>query len=312
MPFTDRARIHVEGGRGGDGCLSFRREPHKPRGGPDGGNGGRGGHIRLAVRSDVEDLSHFRSRVHYRGEPGGHGEGSRRDGGAGVDLIVAVPPDTRVARDGDRIAHLIDEGESVQVARGGDGGVGNRAFRSSTNQAPRTTTPGEQGEATWLTLEFRLPVDVALVGLPNSGKSSLLRSLTGAPAGVAAYPQSTREPELGMLEDEFGAQWLVVDLPGVDDRGLPRPRAHLEQLEHARILLHCVDASDPRDAEARIALVAGAVEPYARADARTVVVATGCPDDEKPPWADWAVDLADGDAVPELAGWLRGGLEAAA
>jgi GTP-binding protein len=312
VPFTDRARIHVEGGRGGDGCLSFRREPHKPRGGPDGGNGGRGGHVLLVVDPTADDLSFFRSHVHFTAPSGGHGEGSRRDGRSGEDLSVPVPPDTRVIRDGDLIARLTEPGQTIQVAQGGTGGIGNRAFRSSTNRAPRTTTPGEAGEATWLRLEFRLPADVAIVGLPNSGKSALLGALTGAPAAVAAYPHSTREPELGTMTDDYGERRLVVDLPGVDDAGRPRRHAHLEQLEHARVILHCVDATDPREPAERIALVRQAIAEHRPDGTRELVVATGCPPEERPDWADWALELADGGRAPDLAATLMQSLERAA
>jgi GTP-binding protein len=274
--------------------MSFRREPHKPRGGPDGGNGGRGGRVILEVDARVEDLSHFRAKAHFRARPGGHGEGANRDGRAGADVVIAVPSDTRVFRDEVEIARLREGDEPIQVARGGDGGIGNRAFRSSTNRAPRTTTPGEAGEATWLTLEFRLPIDVAIVGLPNSGKSSLLRALTGAPAAVAAYPQSTQQPELGTIEDDYGERRLIADLPGLDDAGQPRAHAHLEQLERAGILLHCVDADDPRDPLQRIALVRQGIERWRREDAREIVVATGGVPGFPPEWADLAVDLQPG------------------
>ena len=274
--------------------MSFRREPHKPRGGPDGGNGGRGGRVMLQVDPTVEDLSLFGAKAHFRARSGGNGEGANRDGRSGEDLVIPVPPDTRVFRDDVEIARLSEGDEPIQVARGGDGGTGNRAFRSSTNQAPRRTTPGQAGEATWLTLEFRLPVAVALVGLPNSGKSSLLRALTGAPATVAAYPQSTRQPELGMLVDEDGEHWLVADLPGLDDAGRPRQSSFLGQLERAGLILHCVDATDPRDAEQRMALVRGGVAEYRDPDAQELVIATGCPAVEQPDWGDLAADVADG------------------
>ena len=153
--------------------------------------------------------------------------------------MVPVPPGTRVLRDGHVIAELADAGDRVPVARGGDGGVGNRAFRSSTRQAPRNTTPGTAGEEAWLTLELRLPVDVGIVGLPNAGKSALLVALTGAAATVAPYPQSTREPAFGPLEDEDANLYLVADLPGLAGDGTPRRDAHLEQLERASVVLHC-------------------------------------------------------------------------
>ncbi|HWH13345.1 MAG TPA: GTPase [Miltoncostaeaceae bacterium] len=308
--FTDRARIHVEGGHGGGGAVSFRRERYIPRGGPDGGNGGRGGSVVLVADVDVVDLSRFRHAVHHRARPGGNGEGRARHGRAGADLEVRVPPGTRVLRDGHVIADLRAPGDRVPVARGGEGGVGNRVFRSSTHQAPREAVPGMPGERAWLTLEFRLPVDAVLVGLPNAGKSALLRALTGAGATVAAYPHSTREPALGPLEDPDGRLHLVADLPGLAADGTPRADAHLEQAERARVVLHCVDVSDPEPAEDRIARVRAGVAPFLGPDAEEWVVATNADPDERPAWAQWAVeaDLGLGiDALrAALAARLRG------
>jgi GTP-binding protein len=274
--------------------MSFRREPHKPRGGPDGGNGGRGGRVVLRVDPTVEDLSYFRTKGHFRARSGGNGEGANKDGRSGEDVVILVPPDTRVFRDDVEIARVYEGDEPIQVARGGNGGTGNRAFRSSTNQAPRKTTPGERGEAAWLTLEFRLPVAAALVGLPNSGKSGLLRALTGAPATVAAYPQSTRQPELGILLDEDGERWLLADLPGLDDAGLPRTPSFLGQLERADVIVHCVDATDPRDPQERLAMIRDGIAEYRSDEGSEIVVATACPPDELPGWADLAADVPEG------------------
>lgn len=311
MPFTDRAQIHVEGGRGGNGCLSFRREPRTPRGGPDGGNGGRGGNVVLVADDQVTDLSRFRHAVHHRAAAGGHGEGRVRHGRAGGELVVPVPPGTRVLRDGHRIAELAEAGDRVPVARGGDGGVGNRAFRSSTNQAPRTTVPGLAGEEAWLTLELRLPVDVAIVGLPNAGKSALLVALTGAAATVAAWPQSTREPAFGPLVDDDGNLYLVADLPGLAADGAPRPDSHLEQLERARVVLHALDATDPEPAGARLGRARAGLQGLVPAGAREIVVAMAADPADPPPWADLAVDAESGAGIDALRagvlGALRGG-----
>jgi GTP-binding protein len=310
VPFTDRARIHVEGGRGGDGCLSFRREPHIPRGGPDGGNGGRGGSVLLVADPDLEDLSPFRQAVHHRAPSGANGEGARKDGRAGRDLVIAVPVGTRVSRDGHEIARLGDGGERVQVARGGDGGVGNRAFRSSTNRSPRQTTPGEGGEAAWLTLEFVLPVDVAVIGLPNSGKSSLLRALTGAGARVAAYPFTTVEPELGPLPDEAGARtWLVAELPGIGVDGAAGDQHYLGHAERARVILHCIDGSDPRGVEERLGPVRAAVAPWRAAGAAELVVATGVDPADPIPGVDACVDAETGAGMEALRRRVVGLLE---
>lgn len=297
MPFTDRARIHVAGGHGGEGSMSFRREAHIPRGGPDGGNGGRGGSVFLAVDPDLEDLSRFRQAVHHRAGTGGHGSGSRRDGAAGADLVIAVPSGTRVFRDGRLIVDLDASAGRVQVARGGDGGVGNRAFRSSTNRAPRRTGPATAGEETWLTLELRLAVDAVLVGLPNSGKSALLRALTGAATREAPFPHSTREPAFGPLEDEYGEVLILVDLPGLAADGSPREHHHLAQIERARLLLHCLDGTDPEPAADRLARGRAGLAPWRPADAPELVIATGLPPGEPVPEADLVADCESGEGV---------------
>lgn len=301
MSFTDRAQIHVEGGRGGNGCLSFRREPKIPRGGPDGGNGGRGGSVVLVADEQVTDLSRFRHAVHHTAPRGAHGEGRLRHGRSGGDLEVSVPPGTRVLRDGHAIAHLAAPGDRVAVVRGGDGGVGNKAFASSTNRAPRTATPGAEGEGAWVVLEYRMPVDIALVGLPNAGKSALLVALTGAAATVAPYPQSTREPALGPLEDEDGELLLVADLPGLAAGGEPRPDHHLGQLERAAVVLICLQADDDEPFTAALDAVRAGIAPFRPARAAELVVAThGDMIDTVPRGADLVVDSLSGQGIDDL------------
>ncbi len=299
MSFTDRARIHVQGGRGGNGCLSFRREAHVPKGGPDGGNGGRGGRVLLVVDETMEDLSRFRHAVHHRADSGGHGQGARKHGRGGDDLQIAVPVGTRVLRDDMQIA-LMEPGDVVQVAQGGDGGIGNRAFRSSTNQAPRQTIPGTDGEATWLTLELRLDIAVALVGLPNSGKTLLLSALTGAPQRDEPWPHSTTEPGFGPLEDDYGEQHLVADLPGIGRDGTPRAGHALDQLERVRVVIHCVDATDPEPASERIGRVRAALAEWVPDGATEVVVACAADPAEPEAWADFSVDSASGGGISAL------------
>jgi len=300
VPFTDRARIHVEGGHGGHGGLSFRREARVPKGGPDGGNGGRGGDVVVVADDQVEDLSRFRHAVHHRAAAGANGERRIRHGKQGADAEVHVPPGTRIVRDQAVIAEVRVPGDRVVVARGGNGGVGNRVFRSSTHRAPRETVPGAPGEAAWLTLELRLPIDVAIVGLPNSGKSALLVALTGAAAVVAPYPHSTREPAFGPLVDDDLEIHLVADLPGVAADGTPRPDAFLTQCERARVILHCVAADLPEPPPARIAAVEAAVAAFASPAARRIVVATSADPAQVPAWADYAVDSASGAGVAGL------------
>ena len=299
MPFTERAQIHVEGGRGGDGALSFRREAHKPRGGPDGGNGGRGGSVLLVADPEVTDLSRFRHAVHHRAESGRSGEGSAKHGRSGADLVVAVPLGTRVRRDGEVIAELREAGQRCPVARGGEGGIGNRAFRSSTKRAPRTTVPGEDGEKTWLELELRLPLDAVLVGLPNAGKSAVLRALTGGAAAVAPYPHSTTEPAFGPLEDADGNLYLVADLPGLAEDGTPRRGSSLAQMERARLILHCVDASHPEPVEERLARARAGLEPFRPARVPELVVLTRAGEGAAPAGA-IAVDAETGEGVDAL------------
>jgi GTPase len=304
MSFTDRVQIHVQAGRGGHGCLSFRREAHTPRGGPDGGNGGRGGDVLLVADEQVTDLGTFRTRVHHKAPTGGAGEGRNRHGRNGDDLEIHVPPGTRVLRDGHEVAVLMQPGDSVPVARGGGGGVGNRAFRSSTHRAPRVTVPGDDGEEAWLTLEMRLPVAVAIIGLPNCGKTALLNALTGAHASVAPYPHTTNEPALGPLEDEYGVIHLVADLPGLAADGTERRGAALMQMERASVVLHCLDASDPEDPADRLARVRAGVAAYMPERAREVVVATKCDLAPAPPQADIATSVETGEGIAALRGEL--------
>lgn len=305
MPFTDRARIHVAGGRGGEGSMSFRREAHIPRGGPDGGNGGRGGSVFLEVDADVEDLSRFRHAIHHKAATGSAGSGSRRDGRAGSDLVIVVPAGTRVFRDGRQIISMDAGAGRVQVARGGDGGIGNRAFRSSTNRAPRRTVPSTDGEETWLTLELRLAVDAVMVGLPNSGKSALLRALTGAATREAPYPHSTREPAFGPLEDEYGYVLTIADLPGLAADGTPREHSHLTQIERARLLVHCLDGTDPEPAADRLVRARAGLARWRPDDVRELVVATGLPPDEDVPEADLTVDCESGAGVEAVRERIR-------
>jgi GTP-binding protein len=308
MSFTDRVQIHVQAGRGGHGCLSFRREAHSPKGGPDGGNGGRGADVLLVADEQLTDLSPFRTRVHHKAPAGGDGEGRNRHGRSGDALEVHVPPGTRVLRDGHELAMLAHPGESVSVARGGTGGVGNRAFRSSTHRAPRVTVPGEDGEEAWVVLEMRLPVAVAIIGLPNSGKTALLNAITGASATVAPYPHTTNEPAFGPLEDEFGVIHLVADLPGLAADGTERSGAALGQLELATVVLHCLDSADPEDPAQRLARVRAGVAGVMPDGAREVVVATRCDLAPAPPEADIATSAETGEGIAtlrdELIRWL--------
>ncbi len=243
----DRARIHVQGGAGGDGCASFRREAHVPRGGPDGGDGARGGDVVLVCDDSLRDLQSFTRRSHFRASPGGRGEGALRHGADGQALLLRVPPGTEaVGADGDlegRRWELLRHGQRVQLAHGGAGGRGNKRFATPTRQAPHFAERGLPGEAGWLELRLRLLADVGLVGLPNAGKSSLLARLTRAAPRVAAYPFTTLEPVLGVLEADE-RQLVVADIPGLIEgasEGAGLGHEFLAHVERTRLLVHVLD-----------------------------------------------------------------------
>ena len=246
----DRARIHVQAGAGGDGCSSFRREAHVPRGGPDGGDGGRGGPVVLVCDDSLRDLQEFRRKVHYSAGRGGHGEGALRHGADGDALVIRVPPGTQITgtegEGGDldgRRWELLAPAQRATVARGGGGGKGNKRFTTPTRQAPRFAERGLAGEGGWLELRLKLLADVGLVGMPNAGKSSLLARLTRAAPKVAAYPFTTLSPVLGVLEAE-DRQLVVADIPGLIEgasEGAGLGHDFLAHVERTRLLVHVLD-----------------------------------------------------------------------
>ena len=240
----DRARIHVEAGRGGDGCLSFRREAHVPKGGPNGGDGGRGGDVVLVCDDSLRDLESFRRKSHFKAGRGGHGEGSLRHGKDGATLEIRVPPGTEALIEADRTLHdLVTPGQRALVARGGPGGRGNKRFAGPTHQTPRFAERGLAGEDTWITLQLKLLADVGLVGLPNAGKSSLLTRLTRAHPKVADYPFTTLEPALGTLETD-DRQLVIADIPGLIEgasAGAGLGHDFLAHIERTRLLVHVLD-----------------------------------------------------------------------
>jgi GTP-binding protein len=249
---TDRARIEVSAGAGGNGSVSFRREAHVPKGGPDGGDGGRGADVVLRCDDSLRDLQSFRRRAHYRAEAGGHGQGNQRSGADGDPLVVAVPPGTQVERwDGTRF-DLVRPGQEVTLAQGGSGGRGNTRFKSSTRQTPRLAERGLPGEEGVAELHLKLLADVGLVGLPNAGKSSLISRLTRAQPKVAAYPFTTLEPVLGTLE-AADRQLVIADIPGLIEgasSGAGLGHEFLAHVERTRLLVHVLDlapldGSDP-------------------------------------------------------------------
>jgi GTPase len=249
----DHAKVHLQAGAGGDGSTSFRREAHVPRGGPDGGDGGRGGEVVLICDEGLRDLQSFRRKAIYRAGQGGYGEGSQRHGADGETLTIRVPPGTEVTgcagpagEEGDlegRRWELLRDGQRAVVAKGGSGGRGNKRFATATRQAPRFSERGLPGEEGWLELKLKLLADVGLVGLPNAGKSSLLARLTRAAPKVANYPFTTLSPVLGVLDD--GERQLVVaDIPGVIEgasEGAGLGHDFLAHVERTRLLVHVLD-----------------------------------------------------------------------
>jgi GTP-binding protein len=242
----DRARIHVQAGGGGDGCLSFRREAHVPKGGPDGGDGGRGGDVVLVCDDSGRDLESFRRRSHFKARRGGHGQGALRHGADGETLEIAVPPGTEVLVEQDGTRHdLVRPGQRAVVARGGTGGRGNKRFAGPTHQTPRFAERGLPGEETWVTLQLKLLADAGLVGLPNAGKSSMLARLTRAHPKVASYPFTTLEPVLGTLEADE-RQLVIADIPGLIEgasAGAGLGHDFLAHVERTRLLVHVLDLS---------------------------------------------------------------------
>ena len=260
----DRAKIQVEAGAGGNGVVSFRREAHVPRGGPDGGDGGRGGDVVLVCDASRRDLASLRFSPHQRAGRGGHGEGGQRHGARGADAVVPVPPGTEVSGLEGRRYDLLEPGQRAIVAAGGGGGHGNKRFASSTRQAPRFAERGLPGESGWIELRLKLLADAGLVGLPNAGKSSLLARLTRAAPKIADYPFTTLEPILGTIDD--GERQLVLaDIPGLIEgaaAGVGLGHEFLAHVERCRLLVHLVAIDDAfgADEESPVAALAGAYE----------------------------------------------------
>ncbi|HEX4751595.1 MAG TPA: GTPase ObgE [Solirubrobacterales bacterium] len=241
----DTAKIWVEGGAGGDGCISFRREAHVPKGGPDGGDGGHGGDVVLVCDPSRRDLGALRGSKHFRAERGRHGEGSNRSGARGESREIPVPPGTQAVTVEGADVDLIEPGQRAVVAQGGRGGHGNKRFTTSVRQAPRFAENGTQGEQDWIELRLKLLADVGLVGLPNAGKSSLLGRLTRATPKVADYPFTTLSPALGTIEGE-DRQAVLADIPGLIEgaaAGLGLGHEFLAHVERCSMLVHLVELS---------------------------------------------------------------------
>ncbi len=244
--FIDEVEIHVRGGRGGNGCLSFRREKFVPQGGPDGGNGGDGGDVVIQASPDVDTLLDLAGHHHWIAHNGCHGQGKNKQGRRGANVILKVPPGTLIYdRDsGILLKDLTEQGQRICAAHGGRGGRGNRAFASPTNQTPREYEPGAPGQERWLRLELKLIADVGIVGLPNAGKSTLLSRLSHARPKIADYPFTTREPVLGIVELSDFRRFVMADIPGLVEgahRGAGLGDAFLRHIERTRVLLHLID-----------------------------------------------------------------------
>ncbi len=249
MRFIDYAIIHVKAGNGGKGCVSFRREKYVPRGGPDGGDGGRGGHVIFVAENELNTLLDFRYKKDYRARGGGHGMGKKMHGRDGGDLVVPVPSGTLIkdADTGEVIADLDRDGKSVVIVRGGRGGLGNWHFRTATRQTPRFAQPGEEGEERSLVLELKLLADVGLIGLPNAGKSTLISVISSARPKIAEYPFTTLVPNLGVVKLEKYRSFVVADIPGLIEgahKGTGLGFQFLRHVERTSMLLHLVDISE--------------------------------------------------------------------
>jgi GTP-binding protein len=247
VKFIDEAIITVESGDGGRGCVSFRREKHVPRGGPDGGDGGKGGDVILKSTSRRRTLFPFQLKRQFKAKNGAHGQGKQKTGRNGKDLIIEIPPGTLV-KDADTSEVLKDftaTGDSHTVVSGGRGGLGNARFKTSTNRAPRYAQPGEEGQNRRLKLELKLLADVGIIGLPNAGKSTLISKISSANPKIGNYPFTTLTPTLGVVETDWSDPFVVADIPGLIEgahAGAGLGTQFLRHIERTRILIHLIDA----------------------------------------------------------------------
>ncbi len=249
--FVDQVTIYCKAGDGGNGCLSFRRESHVPRGGPNGGDGGRGGQVVIRAARNVSSLANIVGHKHWRAESGRNGEGNRRTGRSGEDIEILVPPGTiiRDSKRGHVLKDLSQDGDSVIVARGGRGGRGNTHFATATNRTPREFEDGQPGEERNVALELKLIADVGLIGKPNAGKSTLLSRLSRAHPEIAAYPFTTKYPNLGLVRAGYDQQFVVADIPGLIEgahAGVGLGHEFLKHVERTKVLVHLVEPQ-PQD-----------------------------------------------------------------
>lgn len=266
MSFIDEAKFHVKAGDGGNGCVSFRREKYVPKGGPNGGDGGKGGDVYIQASSKLQSLIDFKYQIHYKAERGTHGSGKDMHGRKGKDCYILVPAGSVIkdAETDEVLADLVEDGTVYLAARGGHGGLGNTHFSSGTNRTPRIATNGKEGDEFWLKIELKLLADIGLVGLPNAGKSTLLSQLSAANPKIASYPFTTLEPQLGVLHFEYNRSCIIADIPGLVEgasQGIGLGHTFLRHIERTKILLHVVDASQ-EDAVPDFKMINGELEKY--------------------------------------------------
>jgi GTP-binding protein len=247
MQFLDQAKVYVRSGDGGNGCVSFRREKFVEFGGPDGGDGGKGGDVIVECVANLNTLLDYRFQQHFKAKKGGHGKGQNRSGPKGADVVLKVPPGTQILDQDNEtlIADLTKPGETIVLARGGNGGFGNTHFKSSTKQAPRHANPGQKGEELTIWLRLKLIADAGIIGLPNAGKSTFLAAVSAAKPKIADYPFTTLHPQLGVVS-AGGREFVLADIPGLIEgahEGAGLGDRFLGHVERCRVLLHLVDAT---------------------------------------------------------------------
>jgi GTP-binding protein len=254
--FIDQAKIYIRSGDGGNGCVSFRREKYIPKGGPDGGDGGRGGDIIAVADPNVNTLMHFRYKRHFKARRGEDGRGKNQHGANADDITITVPPGTMIFNDDDdSLICDLNKGESLVLAKGGKGGFGNDHFKGPTNQVPRESTDGEDGQEFYLRMELKLIADVGLLGKPNAGKSTLLGAVTRASPKIADYPFTTLSPQLGIVDLDTSRRLVIADIPGLIEgaaQGAGLGHEFLRHIERTRVLVHLIeieptDGSSPAD-----------------------------------------------------------------
>ena len=298
MHFLDQAKIYIRAGAGGPGAVSFRREKYVEYGGPDGGNGGKGGDVIFEAVAGLNTLIDFRSSQHFKAPRGGHGMGKSRHGAGGKDLVIKVPVGTQIISDEDRetvLADLVEAGQRVTMLEGGMGGRGNESYKTSTNRAPRQHQPGMPAEEMWVWLRLKLLADVGLVGLPNAGKSTFINALTNAKAKVGDYPFTTLHPQLGVVRHK-GREFVLADIPGLISgaaEGAGIGDRFLGHIERCRVLIHLIDIAGDDPAEA-MQVIEEELEAYgAGLDGKTRLVALN------------KLDLADAELATAFASELK-------